>query len=72
MTRAPTIRIAGVGSVNQAADLGHAVSKGVSIALSGHDKSLHIDRLRIRLPANAGSGALERAIRIALEKERGR
>ena len=72
MTRAPTIRIAGVGSVNQAADLGHAVGKGVSIALSGHDKPLHIDRLRIRLPANAGAGALERAIRIALDKERGR
>ncbi|MBK1869696.1 hypothetical protein [Taklimakanibacter albus] len=72
MTRAPTIRIAGAGSTHQAADLGRAVTKGVATALNGRDKPLHIDTLRVRLPANAGAGALEKAIRIALEKERGR
>lgn len=72
MTRMPTIRIAGVGSMRQAADLGRAVTQGVATALSVQDKSFHIDTLRVRLPADAGAGALERAIRIALEKERGR
>lgn len=72
MTRMPTIRIAGAGSMRQAADLGGAITAGVSTALRGQDKSLHIDTLRVRLPANAGAGALERAIRIALDKERGR
>jgi hypothetical protein len=72
MTRMPTIRIAGAGSVHQTADLGRAVTKGVTAALSGRDKSLHIDTLRVRLPANAGAGALEKAIRAALEKERGK
>jgi hypothetical protein len=72
MTRAPTIRIAGAGSMRQAADLGRAVTKGVTTALGTQDKPLHIDTLRVRLPANAGAGALEKAIRIALEKERGR
>jgi hypothetical protein len=72
MTRMPTIRIAGTGSMRQAADLGRAVTKGVAAALSAQDKPLHIDTLRVRLPADAGAGALEKAIRIALEKERGR
>lgn len=72
MTRMPTIRIAGTGSMREAADLGRAVTKGVETALSTQDKSLHIDTLRVRLPANAGAGALEKAIRIALEKERGK
>lgn len=72
MTRAPTIRIAGAGSMHQAADLGRAVTKGVTTAVSAQDKPLHVDTLRVRLPANAGAGALERAIRIALEKERSR
>lgn len=72
MTRMPTIRIAGTGAMRQAADLGHAVSKGVATVLSAQDKPLHIDTLRIRLPANAGAGALEKAVRMALEKERGR
>lgn len=72
MTRMPTIRIAGTGSMRQAADLARVVNNGVTTALRGQDKSLHIDTLRVRLPANAGAGALEKAIRIALEKERGK
>lgn len=72
MTDTPVIRTTGAGSRRQVAELGGAVTRGVATALTGQDKSLHIETLRIRLPAKAGPAALERAIRMALEKERDR
>lgn len=72
MTDNPTIRVSGAGSRRAAAELGRTVRNGVATALAGSSAPLHIDTLRIKLPANAGAGALEQAIRAALEKERGR
>lgn len=72
MTDNPTIRVSGAGSRHGAAELGRTVAKGVATALAGRSEPLHIDTLRIKLPASAGAGALEQAIRAALEKERGR
>lgn len=72
MRDTPTIRISGSGSRRAAADLGRAVAKGVSAVSAGRTGARHIDTLRIRLPANSGAGALEQAIRAALEKERDR
>lgn len=68
----PVIRTTGSGSRRQAADLGNAVTRGVASALVHQDKSLHIETLSVRLPANAGPAAVERAIRMALARERDR
>lgn len=72
MTGNPTIKISGAGSRRAAAELGRTVADGVSTACAGRAEPLHIDTLRIKLPAGAGAAALERAIRAAVEKERRR
>ncbi len=70
MTGNPTIKVSGAGTRHAAADLGRSVAKGVASAVAARTEPLHIDRLRIRLPANAGARELEEAIRAALmEKE---
>lgn len=72
MTDNPTIKVSGAGSRREAADIGQAVGKGVASAVAARPEPLHIDTLRIRLPANSAPAALEQAIRAALDKERRR
>lgn len=72
MTDNPTIRVAGAGSRQEAVEIGRAVGRGVASAVAGRREPLHIDTLRIRLPANSGSDALEQAVRAALDREKRR
>jgi hypothetical protein len=66
MTGSPTIKFTGAGSRQAAAKLGRTIADGVSHALAGRTEPLRIETLRIRLPAGAGAGALEQAIRAAI------
>ncbi len=66
MADAPTIKFTGQGSRREAARLGETIASGVSRALAGHAQSLHIDRLRVQVPAGASTADIERAIRIAI------
>lgn len=66
MTGSPPIKFTGAGSRREAARLGQTVADGVSHALAGRTGPLHIETLRIRLPAGAGAGALDEAIRAAI------
>jgi hypothetical protein len=66
MTGSPTIKFTGAGSRNEAVVLGDTVANGVSHALAGRTEPLHIETLRIKLPAGSGAGALEDAIRAAI------
>jgi hypothetical protein len=66
MTGSPTIKFTGAGSRQAAAKVGRTVADGVSRALAGRTEPLHIETLRIKLPAGAGTGALEEAIRAAV------
>lgn len=72
MTDAPTIKFTGAGSRQQAAELGQTVTKGVSTALAGRTRPLHIDTLSVKLPANASSRTLEQVIRDAILRKAGR
>lgn len=69
MTDNPTIKVSGAGSRREATELGRSVARGVSTAVAGRSEPLHIDTLRIRLPANAGREALEQAVRAALAEK---
>jgi len=62
----PTIKYTGAGSRREAAELSRAVTEGVVNALATRTEPLHIDTLRVRVPAGAGSGVIERAIRAAI------
>lgn len=66
MTSSPTMKFTGAGSRHEAARLGRTVADGVSQALAGQTEPLRIETLRIRLPAGAGAGALDQAIRAAI------
>ncbi len=66
MTNSPSIKFTGAGSRHAAAKLGQTVATGVSQALAGRTEPLHIETLRIRLPAGSSPGALDQAIREAI------
>jgi hypothetical protein len=65
----PTIKLSGAGSRREAAQLGQAIGTGVSRALAGRAQSLHIDVLRVTVPAGAGQRDFDRAIRDAIERK---
>jgi hypothetical protein len=65
------------GSPGGRSELDGAVRSGVAKALAGHPPAhdVRIDRLRVRVPADAGADEVGRAIARALERsvrERGR
>jgi hypothetical protein len=71
MPDAPQIKVNGGGSKREAARLGQTIGDGVAAALAGRDRPLHIDMLRMQLPAGAGKAEIERAIRAAVERQAG-
>jgi hypothetical protein len=66
MTDPPRIKVSGAGSRREAAQLGKTISDGVAAAFAGHDRPIHIDALRLQLPAGANRAEIERAIRRAI------
>ncbi len=68
MADAPTIKFTGQGSRREAARLGETIGGGVSRALAAHTQPLHIDTLRVQLPAGASKAEIDRAIRLAIER----
>jgi hypothetical protein len=71
MADAPQIKVSGAGSWRDAARLGQTIGEGIAAGFAGHDRSLHIDRLRLQLPAGAGQAEIRRAIRRAIERHIG-
>jgi len=71
MADAPQIKVKGPGSSREAARLGKAVADGAAFSLAGHDRPLHIDSLRVRLPSGASQAKIDRAIRAAIERKTG-
>jgi hypothetical protein len=67
MADAPQIKTTGAGSKREAAGLGQAIGEGVTAAFAGHENSLHIDTLRLQIPASASKAEIDRAIRRAIE-----
>jgi len=66
MAEPPSIKVTGAGSRREAAQLGQTVGDGVAAALTGHDRAMHIDTLRLKLPAGASPSEIARAIRDAI------
>jgi hypothetical protein len=67
---APTIKVTGQGSRRDAARLGEAISTGVARAVDGGTGSLNIETLRVRVRAGASQAEIDRAIRLAIERQR--
>ncbi|MBL8893246.1 MAG: hypothetical protein JNJ53_01520 [Rhizobiales bacterium] len=67
MAETPSIKVTGAGSRREAARLGQTIGDGVAAALAGHDRAMHIDRLRLRLPAGASPSEIAGAIRDAVD-----
>lgn len=68
MTDTPTVRYSGQGTRRQATELGQTISRGIERAVAGRG-ALHIDTLRVRVPAGASARDIERAIGIAVERQ---
>jgi hypothetical protein len=68
MAGPPPIKVTGAGSRQEAARLGQTIGDGVKAAVVGHDRAMHIDTLRVRLPANASPSEIARAIRQAIDR----
>jgi hypothetical protein len=68
MADTPTIKFTGQGSRREATQLGETIGAGVSSALAGHTQSIHIDRLRLQLPASASKSEIESAIQAAIAR----
>lgn len=66
MAEPPSIKVTGAGSRRDAAQLGQTIGDGVTAALAGHDRAMHIDTLRLKLPAGASPSEIARAIRDAV------
>jgi hypothetical protein len=71
MADAPQIKVSGAGSRRDAARLGQTIGERVAAEFAGHDRSLHIDRLRLTLPAGASQAEIDRAIRRELARHSG-
>lgn len=71
MADAPQFKISGAGSKREAARLGQTIADGAAAALGGHDRPLHIDTLRVQVPAGASQAEIDRAIRLAIERRTG-
>jgi hypothetical protein len=68
MADAPQVKVTGAGTAHEAARLGQAIRDGVATALEGHERSLHIDTLRLQLPAGASQADIARALHRAILK----
>lgn len=68
MVDAPNIKVAGQGSRRDAAALGQQIIGGVSAAVADISHNLHIDTLRLQLPAGASQVEINRAIRRAITR----
>lgn len=71
MTGTPTIKYSGQGTRRQATELGQTISRGVERAVAGRG-ALHIDTLRVHVPAGASARDIERAIGLAIERQMNR
>jgi hypothetical protein len=69
MAETPSIKVTGTGSRREAAQLGRTIGEGVSAALASHDRAMHIDTLRLKLPAGASPSEIARAIRHAVDEQ---
>ena len=67
MAGSPSIKVTGAGSRREAAQLGQTIGDGVAAALAGHDRPVHIDTLRLKLPTGASASEIVRAIRHAVD-----
>ncbi|MFO0993623.1 MAG: hypothetical protein U1E67_17015 [Hyphomicrobiales bacterium] len=67
MAQTPSIKVTGTGSRREAAQLGQTIGDGVTAALAGHDRAMHIDTLRLKLPAGASPSDIARALRDAID-----
>lgn len=68
MAATPGIEVTGAGSRREAARLAQTIGDGVAAALAGEGGRMHIDTLRVRLPASASRAQIERAIRRAIDR----
>jgi hypothetical protein len=67
---APTIKFTGQGSRREAAQLSDAIGTGVARAFEDRPRSMNIETLRVRVPAGASQSQIDRAIRLAIERQR--
>jgi len=67
MAEPPSIKVTGAGSRREAARLGQTIGDGVAAAVVGRDRAMHIDTLRVKLPAGASPAEIARAIRHAID-----
>jgi hypothetical protein len=72
MADSPTIKYSGQGTRGQAAELGQTVSRAMQQAVVGRSGPLHLDTLRVQVPAGAGTRDIERLIRREIERRAGR
>lgn len=70
MPDTPTVKVTGQGTRREAAQLGQVIGTGVSRAFDGQAHSMSIDTLRVRVPAGASQADIDRAIRLAIERQR--
>jgi hypothetical protein len=68
MADTPAIKVTGQGSQRQAAQLGQTIAEGVASALANYGQPLHIETLRLQLPAGAGNADIGRAMRDAIRR----
>jgi hypothetical protein len=66
MTNATPIQVKGQGSTAQAARVGREVTQAATNALSKTSAPMHIDNLRLKLPAGASAAEVERAMTRAI------
>jgi hypothetical protein len=66
MAEPPSIKVTGAGSRREATQLGRTIGDGVAAAVAGRDRPMHIDTLRLKLPAGASPSEIARAIRDAV------
>jgi hypothetical protein len=68
MADTPAIKVTGQGSQRQAAQLGQTIAEGVASALANVEQPLHIETLRLQLPAGVGNADIERALCEAIRR----
>jgi hypothetical protein len=68
MADIPQIKVSGAGTAREAARLGRQIGNGVTTALAGSQKPVHIDVLRLQLRSGAGTADVEAAIRTAIKR----
>ena len=66
MTNQTPVRIKGQGSAAQATRVGREVKRAATSALSKISAQMHIDSLRLKLPAGASAAEIERAMTRAI------